>query len=71
MTVTIISIYFIIGTLITFLVDLAYTQRDRGVDHFKDVPGEMNHAVRIITVLFWPIVFTLAIIGIIRENRKR
>jgi hypothetical protein len=71
MTVTIISIYFIIGTLIAFLVDLAYTQRDKGSDHFKDVPGEFNHAGRIMTVLLWPIVVTFAVIGMIRENRKR
>jgi hypothetical protein len=71
MTVTIISFYIAIGLLISFLVDMAYMQRDRGHAHFKDLAGEVKMPERIIVILLWPIVLSFAVIGIIKEQKGR
>jgi len=71
MTVTIISFYIAIGLLISFLVDMAYMQRDRGHVHFKDLAGQFKMPERIIVILLWPIVLSFAVVGVIKEQIGR
>jgi len=71
MIVTIISIYLAIGLAIAFLVDIAYIQRDKGVEHFKDITGDMTMGGRIITILLWPVVLVIAITALIKEQTRR
>jgi len=71
MIVTIISIYLAVGLVIAFLVDIAYMQRDRGVEHFSDITGDMTIGTRIITIMLWPIVLAFAIVALIKEQKRR
>jgi len=70
-TPTTISLYLLLGIIVSALIDYAYMQRDRGDDHFKDVTGEQTNITRLVVIIFWPYIFILGFISAIKQLNKK
>ena len=64
------TIYLMIGLVVSMLVDQAYINKTNGHPDFIELEGSYGWINRIVTTLLWPIVMCVAVVLLIKRNKR-
>ena len=65
-----ITIYLVLGLVISMLIDQAYLNKKNGHPDFIGLRGSYDWHERAMTILLWPIILSIAVWFLIKHKRK-
>ena len=65
-----ITIYLVLGLVISMLIDQAYLNKKNGHPDFIGLQGSYDWHKRAMTILLWPIILSIAVWFLIKHKRK-